>query len=179
MGGANFGCSPVAKNQRCVGQLKSLELFSDQSEQYNMFSGSNIVSEAGIGFEPTTGLRDGVEDIGQFFCASPDDWNAGAADWDRSQFQQRGGSLGFGGSSSEGDNVIVIDSSVHGAEMYPFLSSSPSSPLGLQKEFQSSPLSSSTSNSGNGIERTSALPLPSVQANFYGNSRGSNFHSMH
>jgi hypothetical protein len=169
MGGANFGCSPVAKIQR---GHNNPGLFSNQSDQSNMFSGSNVISEASSGFGLTAGLRDqdrGVEDIEHFFCSSSDDWNA--TDWDRSQFQQRVGSLGFGSSSSEGNNVIVVDSSAHGAELYPFLLSSPSSPLDLQNQLQSSPLSSSPSDSLNRIERTSALPLPSVQANNYGNLR--------
>jgi hypothetical protein len=177
MGGTNFGGSPVAKIQR---GHNNPGLFFNQSDQSNMFNGSNVISEPSAGFGLTAGLRDqdrGVEDIEHFFCSSSDDWNT--TDWERSQFQQRVGSLGFGSSSSEGNNVIVVDSSAHEAELYPFLlSSPPSTPLGLQNQLQSSPLSSSPSDSVNRIERTSALPLPSVQANNYGNLGDFDFNTM-
>lgn len=107
-----------------------------------------------------------VDDIEHFFIS--------ADDWDRSQFtgttrfnyeQHSAGEedyiYGSASSASEGNTAVYVDSSIK--DIYPFLSTpTPTSPQSHTVQTSPAP-----------TERTSSLPLPSAQSNFYSNARQS------
>jgi hypothetical protein len=107
-----------------------------------------------------------VDDIEHFFIS--------ARDWDRSQFTgttrfyEEQNSAGeedyiYGSASSASMVIGTAYSDISIKDIYPFLSTpTPTSPAAQSPQVQTSPAST---------ERTSSLPLPSAQVNFYCNAR--------